>query len=169
MHINALELLAIKFALQSFENDVTGQHVKLTCDNTCAVAYTKHLGGSQSQICNEIAQSIWFWCRERNVSLAITHISGKLNVEADEMSRKFSDDTEWQLNPNIFKRLIQKTGIADIDLFASCLNCQLRPFISWKPDPEAMAIDAFTVPWNWWTYVYIFPPFNQIQQAIGKL
>ena len=57
-------------------------------------------------------------------------------------------DTEWKLDPIVFKRISSFWGKPSIDLFASRLNFQLRPFVSWKPDPEAFAIDAFSISWN---------------------
>ena len=65
--------------------------------------------------------------------------------------------------------MFQRVPRLHIDLFASRLSFQLKPFISWGPDPEAMKVDAFTVNWNRWINVYAFPPFIQIQKAICKL
>ena len=59
LHINAIELLAIEFALQSFELEVTNKHVKLSCDNSCAVPYIRNMGGSHSLLCDSIAHRIW--------------------------------------------------------------------------------------------------------------
>jgi hypothetical protein len=42
-----------------------------------------------------------------------------------------------------------------MDLFASRLNCQISKFASWKPDPDAVVIDAFSFPWSN-EYYYIF-------------
>jgi hypothetical protein len=44
-----------------------------------------------------------------------------------------------------------------VDLFASAWNRQLDFFVSWKPQPEAMAVDAFSI--NWIILKgYAFPP-----------
>lgn len=169
MHINALELLAIKYGLRCFEKDVTGRHIKLMCDNVCAVTYVKNMGGSRSRECNEIAKQIWIWCRNRDIELTITYIPGKLNIEADRKSRQFNDRTEWMLNPKIFEKLFLKFSQPHIDLFASRLNCQIKPFISWGPDPDSIAVDAFTVNWSVWDNVYAFPPFSLIQKTLCKL
>ena len=74
MHINARELLAIELRLHSFEKDVIAKHVKLTCNNICAVACIKHIGGFESKVCDELAQRILIWCQERYVHLTITYI-----------------------------------------------------------------------------------------------
>ena len=73
-HINVLEMLAIEYALKSFKKEVLGMHVKLLCDNTCAVSYIRNMGGSKSAECNEIAHKIWVWCLERQMWLTISHI-----------------------------------------------------------------------------------------------
>ena len=169
MHINALELLAIQFALKSFLKVIANKQVHILCDNTCAVTYIRNKGGSKSEVCNDIAHSIWVWCQSNDIDLTISHLPGAKNVQADEKSRKFNDATEWMLNPIIFKKVVQKTFVPKVDLFANRLNHQLPQFLSWKPDPEAMAIDAFSVGWNKWNNVYIFPPFSLIQRALRKL
>ena len=62
------------------------------------------MGGSHSRNCNTIARETILWCRERNISLTITHLPGKLNVVADETSRVFHDNTEWSLDIDIVSR-----------------------------------------------------------------
>ena len=57
-----------------------------------------------------------------------------LNVVADNESRHTFYDTEWKLGPAVFKRVSAFWGKPSIDLFASRLNFQLKPFVSWKPD-----------------------------------
>ena len=148
LNINALELLAVEYGLKSFKTQVAGKHVKILTDNTCAVTYVKNMGGSKSMLCNSIANRIWCWCEVENVWLTIAHIPGKKNVDADRKSRVFNDFTEWKLNHEIFLKIEEKLGTPEIDLFASRLNYQLKPFVAWSPDPEAFAIDAFTITWN---------------------
>ena len=49
---------------------------------------------------------------------------------------------EYKLNPAIFHTAIHHFNFAaDIDLF---VNHQLTPYISWRPDPGASFIDAFS-------------------------
>lgn len=78
---------------------------------------------------------IWIWCHNEGVWLTITYIPGKMNVEAEKQSRAFNDRTEWRLNPQVFHELVKQGRAPDIDLFASRLNFQMKPFISWGPDP----------------------------------
>ena len=72
----------------------------------------------------------------------VSQVQGGLNVEADVMSRKFNDSTEWKLDTKLFHKLVDIIGKPEIDLFASHLNNQHQPFESWSPDPEAFAVDG---------------------------
>ena len=38
---------------------------------------------------------------------------------------------------------MRKFGGCDIDLFASRGNAQLKSYVSWRPNPDAMDVDAF--------------------------
>ena len=56
----------------------------------------------------------------------------------------------------------------NIDLFASRLNHQLQPYVSWHPDPRAVAVDAFHLSWK--PYMpYMFPPFSLISRVLQKI
>ena len=167
-HINYLELKAAKLGLESLCNDVSNVHIHLQLDNVTAVAFINNMGGTHSLTCNEMAREIWLWCTQRNIWLSATHIPGVQNKTADRLSRKFTDRTEWQLDPCIFKKLVNLWGKPEIDLFASRNNYQFKPFVSWHADPEAVAIDAFCLNWES-KYVYLFPPFSMLAKAVQKI
>ena len=167
LHINALELLAIEYALKAFLSNIKGKHIKVLTDNTCAVSYLRNMGGIRSLLCNKIAQRIWIWCKERGIWLSVSHIPGKENEEADSKSRLFNDRTEWQLNPRVFAKVTNKFLLPEIDLFASRLNCQVKRFVSWGPDPDAWAVDAFSITWEN-SKVYAFPPFSLMHKVLNK-
>ena len=166
-HINYLELLAIFLALKAFCGAKSNIHVQLKTDNTCAMSYINAMGGIKSSLCNTLAKQIWLWCLERNIWISAAHVPGILN-EADILSRKFNDSVEWMLNKHIFMKLIQIWGEPDIDLMASRINKQLPRYISWRCDPEAENVDAFSVSWAS-DYLYCFPPFSLIMRSIRKL
>jgi len=83
LHINILELMAAKLALQSFLQNQSNLHVKIQLDNTTAVAYIKHQGGSKSHILCKIALQIWNFCERRNISLTAQFLPGQSNNLAD--------------------------------------------------------------------------------------
>ena len=176
LHIHVLELITVEYALKSFKARVSGKHVKISTDNTCAVSYLKNMGGSGSKVCNSVASKIiWKWCQDRNTWLTVAFIPWKLNSDADRQSRKFNDNTEWKLRSKLFTKITTVLGTPEMDLFASRLNCQTKPFVSWHRDTEASFVDAFLLTWSeWLVYIYIyiyiympFPPFSIMQRVLN--
>ena len=72
------------------------------------------------------------------------------------------------LSPQTFHKVVVKFGYPDIDLFASRLNAQTEVYASWKPDPNAKFIDAFSIDWSG-HYFYAFPPFCLISRCVQKI
>ena len=105
----------------------------------------------------DIAREIWEWCIPRNIWLSISHIPGEINVIADQASRVFDNSTEWKLDVDVFNMIVNILGPPTIDLFASRLNYQLTPYVSWLPDPQAMAIAAFTLDWTNHFFIHLSP------------
>ncbi|KAH9634344.1 hypothetical protein HF086_011604 [Spodoptera exigua] len=101
------------------------------------------MGGTQLPHLNNLAR--WQWCEERHIWLVASYIKSSENNETDEESRKINPDTEWELNTVAFQQIITVLGEPEIDLFASRTNAKCISYVSWKPDPEAMNIDPFTL------------------------
>ena len=168
-HINYLELKAALFALKCFQNLICGRHVRIMIDNTTAVACLNHMGTSHSDSCNMMTQTIWKWCIDNHVWLSAAYIPGKENTAADEESRKINIDAEWKLNTDqLNKALAQLKMRPNTDLFASRLNNQMQCYASYRPDPSAYAVDAFSLSWNNLDF-YAFPPFSTITAVLGKV
>ena len=74
-------------------------------------------------------------------------------------------DLEWVLDMNIFQDIVCRFGKPDIDLFTSRLNHKLKKYISFRSDPNAMAVNAFSISWTK-HYVYIFCTFQHPQYMI---
>ncbi|KAL0881867.1 hypothetical protein ABMA27_001639 [Loxostege sticticalis] len=167
-HINYLELLAVFMGLKCFAKDMSSCNILLRIDNTTALTYINRMGGIQFPHLNDLTKSIWQWCERRDIFLFASYINTHDNVEADEESRKVNIDTEWELSDKAFSTIIQHFGPPDIDLFATRTNAKCLLYISWKPDPDALTVDAFTV--NWHSYFfYAFPPFSLILKCLRKI
>ena len=167
-HINILELKAAYLALQSFCTVRENIHINLQMDNMVAVSYINNMGGRKVEL-NSLCKQIWEWCIKRDILLTATHLPGVENVQADRLSRKLNDDLEWMLNSSIFAAIHSVYNFNDaIDLFASRLNHQLPMYVSYLPDPKAMAVDAFTLKWNT-NFLYMFPPFSVLGQVLSKI
>ena len=166
-HINELELKAAWLAILSYGKDRKNHCFKILSDNVTTVAYLNNMGGTKKG-CNEIARDIWKWCESRNNFIIAAHIPGKSNEIADKMSRSLKDNMEWKLNADIFKKICDIFGRPEIDLFASRINKQVVRYFSWKPDPDAEAVDALSENWKH-LFFYAFPPFNMINRVLNKV
>ncbi len=96
----------------------------------------------------EISNDMFDWAISRDITLSAGYIPGKDNVLADKESRTCNLDTEWKLKPKLFDYIVSQFGAPDIDLFASRSNKQLDNYVSWRPDPYAKFIDAFSESWS---------------------
>ena len=76
----------------------------------------------------------------RDVFISVQHIPGKVNTEADTLFREISSNLDWSLNCEVFQEIISQTFISEIDLLVSRLNAKTAKFISWHPQPGAVAI-----------------------------
>ena len=166
-HINILELKACLLTLQSFCKNITSKHVRVYMDNTVSCAYVSKFGGKCSEL-DTIAREIWFWCIERKIHVSAAHVAGASNCEADEESRTINTDTEWSLTSDIFSEIKQVFLDITVDLFASRLNNQMESYVSRRPDPNAYAIDAFTLTWADKLF-FIFPPFSLLGRVLQKV
>ena len=167
LHINVKELLAAFFMLRSFCDNCYDTHIRLKLDNTTAVACINRMASTKSQLMT-VTKQVWDWALSRNITLSAEHLPGSQNIIADEESRVIEKyDAEWMVEPAIFKQICRLFGTPEIDLFATRVNRQLPTYFAWRPDPEAVAIDAFMQPWNR-NLMYAFPPFRIIGRVLQK-
>ena len=104
----------------------------------------------------------------REISGSVPPIPGNKNVEADRESRNTNDDREWSLSTTVYNNLLETWGPFQIDLFASRLNFKVPNYASWRPDPGAKFIYAFSFNWDPY-YFYAFPPFSLIALCLQKV
>ena len=72
------------------------------------------------------------------------------------------------LNPDIPSDALDRLDVKpEIDLFASRLNHQFSRYISYKPDLDAEAVNAFTMSWSDVIFC-AFPPFCIIPSVLQK-
>lgn len=162
------KLYVVFIGLTVFCTNMVGVHLKFELDNKTAVSYTHQMGGSQSAVCDALARKIWNWCIPKTIWLSAVHIPGPSNVVADSLSRSPLFDHEWMLSRQTFQKLFDLFPHFSIDLFASTLNNQLARYASWRPDPNAAFVDAFSRTWEN-EYFYAFPPFSLIPKCLDKI
>ena len=142
---NARELsgvkLTIKAGLEHFHNRV----VPVETDSKVTQAYINHLGG-RSPFLNSIARDLWSMCYQAHILLIAVHRPSKVNVRADRLSKWKHDHTNIRLEPKVFEMIDCRYGPHLVDLFATRDNRLLDRYVSWRPDPSAVAVDAFLFP-----------------------
>ena len=174
-HINFLELLAVFLALKTFAKE----HIQ--CSILCksyyisAMTYLNQKGGMHSSLLCSLALEIWDWCLARGITLTAEHLLGWDNQTADRESRTCRGRSDRKLNPLVFQRIQRQMGPLEVDLFTSWLTALLPRFYSWRLDPEAEAIDAFTQNWGL-NRSYANPPrcfinryLNQVKQQQARI
>jgi hypothetical protein len=145
LHINVLELKATFLAVQDFLKHQSNLSVKLRLDNTTAIAYINNQGGTRSPSLTSLTLELWNWCLQQSILITAEHLPGVLNVQADKESRTFVDSSDWKLQPQILQPFLKDR---EIDLFATSLTNQLKHYVNWRPDPHAVATDAFSIDWS---------------------
>ncbi|XP_020297308.1 uncharacterized protein LOC109861882, partial [Pseudomyrmex gracilis] len=147
-HINYLELLAAFFAIKCFAAGLSHAEVLLRLDNKTAIAYINKARGVQFPHLSKLSRKIWNWCEAKKLWLQASYIPSAENIEADRASRNVHIDAEWELSQSAFQQIAHQLGPFSVDLFASRLNAKCETFHARFPDPEAAAIDAFTISWT---------------------
>ena len=168
-YLDYFEMYAIQLALKTFANDKSQTHIRIMTDDSPAVSVINHMGTSHSHSCNSMAKKNWEWCIERNIGLSVAHIPGKDNLVADFESRRNQKGGKWMLSQSSLQDALNQLGFTpEIDLFASRVNNQFTKYVSYKPDPSALAIDAFTLDCSKLMF-YAFPPFSVIPAILSKI
>ena len=103
------------------------------------------MGGVQLDDLSLLAKEIWKWCEQRKLWIFSSYISSKDNFEADSESRNLKSNIEFDLSWNGFRLITDQFGKPEMDLFATRQNKKFKNFLSWKKDPNFIAIDALTI------------------------
>ncbi|CAL4110007.1 unnamed protein product [Meganyctiphanes norvegica] len=138
-------------------------------DNTITVSCLLHQGSYRSETMMSLTRDILEFCQLHFITLVPKHLSGNLNVFADQESRIGPIATEWSLDPSTFQWLSDLAGPFQVDLFATRDNAQLQEFVSPFPDPLAVGINAFSLHWNDWTSIFLFPPVKVLHRVVSFL
>ena len=146
-----------------------GSHIRVHCDNTTAVNCLNRQGSARSKPLNSWVISILQLLQKRDLAITVFHVAGVQNVLADSLSRPNPVSSEWALDDYSFDLICQRFGTPSIDLFATRYNRKVPLFVSPVRDVEALAVDAFSLDWNQWNSLYIFPPVNILMRVLSYL
>ena len=168
LHINILELLAVKNAILAFTNEKTINAIHIQTDNTPALSHLLKMGGTTDKTLVDLSKDIWKYLILKQITITAEYLPGILNTRADWQSRHSKDFSEWKLSSIVFQHISEKMEMPVIDLFASRLSNQIAKYFAWKPDPHSLAADAMQQEWNH-EILYAFPPFSLIQRVLCKI
>ena len=169
MHINILEMIAVENAVMQNVHLFQGKSVMIVSDNMSVVMYINKQGGIRSKTLSDRAIHFLRWAQTFKISLKARHIAGKLNWEADWLSRDGQIiSTEWSLHPEVFQWICQIGEKPMVDLFATTLNKKLPTFVSPMMEKDAWAVDAFSINWTG-LHAYAYPPTALITKVLQKI
>jgi hypothetical protein len=77
-------------------------------------------------------------------------------------------EAEWTLQEVVFRGILALFPEIKVDLFATFENKKLPAFVSPCPDDRALAVDAFSIPWDGLA-AYAFPPIRLIAAVLQKI
>ena len=100
-HINVLELQGGAFALRSLVRE-SHLHIRLMMDNTTAISYINHMGGTRSKSLAQHAVELWQWCLDRGLTVSAEHLAPR---SEQRHSRQGHSSSEWKLNPAVFRSI----------------------------------------------------------------
>ena len=75
--------------------------------------------------------------------------------------------TEWTISHQVLSCLWEKWGTPHIDLFATEFTHRLPVYVSPVRDPQAYALNAFSIPWTSLS-AYAYPPTALIPAVIER-
>ena len=106
LHINVLELLAIKLALFSFTRGKRVKAIHFQIDNKAALSYLLKMGGTKNENMIRLSKEIWHYLLNHNMAITAEYLPSVLNTVADRESRKKPDSSEWLLPSKVCKQFL---------------------------------------------------------------
>ena len=143
-YINAKELMVLLIFLRDFLPQCD-KPVSLLwrTDNTTAMAYIRKEGGTVSRPLLRLARQILLLAQRLRVRILPVFLSSEENQIADAASR-FQTLPDWHLPAEIFRQIVHRLSLPEIDLFATAESAQVSRFFAWGDAPAAEALDALS-------------------------
>jgi hypothetical protein len=169
LHSNNRELLAVLKGVQYFRDHLAHKQLLICSDNSATVAQINKQGGTKSWSLTELTRQLWFELDLLGCRVWARHIPGRLNVQADWLSRTGQSITsEWSLHPLALGPIWGQWGLPQVDLFATNINHKLPLFVTPFPQPGAWQVNAFSISWEG-IFSYAFPPWVILKEVLQKV
>ncbi|XP_029460045.1 uncharacterized protein LOC115092844 isoform X1 [Rhinatrema bivittatum] len=167
--INHLETRAVCLALRSFLALVWNRSVRILSDNATTVAYINSQGGTRSRLVAAEADQLLAWAERNLQHIAVSHIAGVDNIQADFLSRQQLDPGEWELSEEAMQLLIRRWGVPRLDLMATRANAKAARFFSCRREHGAEGVDALVLSWPSNVLLYVFPPWPLVGKVLRRI
>ena len=161
---NFREIQAIFLGLLAFLKEVTGKTVHILSDNVAAVCYINMQGGPAKEL-SLVATKIWSLVLANKVTIKAYHLQGRLNVQADMLSR-LNSQYEWCIHQRLYYYLDSLYGPHTIDRFATMSTTQCVKYNSRFMDPKTSGVNALAQ--GDWAEEnnFVNPPIRLLDQTI---
>ena len=166
---DAYQLVGAEGSLSSIGN-ICSKLDELACPTAAGHPDRNHQlinkkGSPHSKLLSDLAVQLREWCLAKGITVGAEHIPGVENIRADRESRCRPDPSNWRV---VFLQIFNRWGPLQVDLFAARHSAQLPQYFSFKPDPGAVAVDAFAQDWSNLT-PYAFPPILMVGRCLQKI
>ncbi|GFO29463.1 reverse transcriptase [Plakobranchus ocellatus] len=153
LELDSATLKDLEWWLEAF-NYWNGRAYKSECSPVIQIATDASMegwsckGGPSGELTN-IASKIWTLAIKNNVQITAHYLAGKLNIQADALSRLQSQH-EWELNPNLYHYLDTVWGPHTIRSFRNDQHNQMqtlqqsvsRPRLLWGGRPSPVRLGS---------------------------
>ena len=160
VHINVLELKATFLAVQAFlkhQPKSIGKTQPRQHNGNCLYQQPRRYSFTQSHVID--TRTVVLVPSTEHFDHCRTP-SGCPQCSSRQMSREHLSTRAniCPLQPQILQPFLKDR---EIDLFATRLTIQLKRYVSWRPDPHAVATDAFSIDWIRFQFEWIRVPTIQ--------
>ena len=105
LHINQLELLAIKSAILTFAKMWKMSTIPVQVDNMAVLSYLLKMGGAKNPDLVQISKETCDFLLGQGITIIAEHLPGNLHCRADWESCHQKDSSKWKLCPLIFSKI----------------------------------------------------------------
>lgn len=167
-HINVKELYAVYETIRAHIGKLKGQAVVVQSDNRTVISHIRRQGGTKSANLLKLSKNLLSLCHQAQITIHPQFIPGRYNLTADSLSRK-KKIAEWSLSPSVTRKIFERWGTPEIDLFATESSAVVPLYVSQDPrDKNAVFTNAFSRKWAF-SLAWIFPPPTLVPQVLQHL
>ena len=149
---------------------IKGQRITVFSDCKPAVGALNKGGSTKSERLQNQIGKIWNWARNKKVKISGHYIKGKRNILADQLSRRNQCLLgEWSLSKTAFEWVLNLGLTPEIDLSASDWSTRLPNYCTSYKSLNTPYMEAFSVNWDQWQVIYLFPPPIMMLKVLNKL